>query len=95
VSKKGIVAIKLTCPGTALVSCAGTDSLRYKKLKLGSKKFAIATAKTASVKIKLSKKARKLLAGKKKLKATQTVVSHDSRKLSKTNSAKLTLKRAG
>jgi hypothetical protein len=61
-------------------------------LKLGSANFSIPPGTTRKLKIKLSKKAFTLLKQKKRLKAIETVVAHDSRNVSKTAKAKVTLK---
>ena len=108
VDKNGNAVVEVSCPATAVGNCVGTDTLntaskvtvklvaaRKKKakiLKLGSAKFSIAPGKKLKLKINLSKQARSLLAKKKKLRAVETVVAHDSRNVSKTTKANLTLK---
>jgi hypothetical protein len=93
VTRKGVAALKLKCPAAALVSCAGAETILLGKTrKLGSMAFTIAPGKTAKVKVKLKRKARKLLARKRKLTTRQVVVSHDSRNLPVTTRGKLTLK---
>jgi hypothetical protein len=67
VSKKGIAKIKLTCRGTK--ACKGKLSLSAHG-RLGSKSFSLKAGKSASVKVKLSKKAMRKLRKAKRLKAT-------------------------
>src|SRR4051812_18186543 len=102
VGRNGIVTLNVPCPATALGNCAGTASLKTagkvalkvvaakkkKVVKLGSKRFSIPPGTTGKVKIKLSRKAFKYLKAKRKLKAIETVVAHDSRNVSKTSRAK-------
>jgi hypothetical protein len=93
VRPNGVVNLTLSCPAGATLACVGTDTLKLGKQKLGSKSFLIFSGEKAKLKITLSKKHRKLLAKRKKLKATQIVVSHDARRLPITTRAQLTLKK--
>jgi hypothetical protein len=92
VGAKGGVTLNLTCPAEAVVGCAGTDAILLGKATLGLKPFAVGPGKTAKVSFTLSKAARKKLAKRKKLTATQVVNSSDVRGLPVRKSAKLTLK---
>jgi hypothetical protein len=105
--KRGAIHVAGTCPPDALVQCVGTDTLttikavsvrvepkRKKILKLGSAHFSIPAGHTASIKIKLSKQALKLLAKAHPLRVRETVVAHDQSAVSKTSRTTLTLKLA-
>jgi hypothetical protein len=64
--------VPLSCPAKSSVDCAGTLALTAssnaaKTIKAGTAKFKIAKGKSAKVKVKLTRQARKLLARKKKL----------------------------
>ncbi|HEY1597458.1 MAG TPA: hypothetical protein VGF74_18815 [Thermoleophilaceae bacterium] len=95
------VTISVPCPAGLSTSCKGTISLRTVKavaakskhktrLKLGSAKFTIASGKTGHVKVKLSSKARKLLAKRSlKVRATLTATAGG---IKRTTTATLTLK---
>jgi hypothetical protein len=95
VGRNGIVTLPLACPAEAMLACLGTDTLKLGKRKLGSARFLIFTGTTEKLKVTLSKRDRKLLAKRKKLKATQVVTSRDARNLPVTTRAQLTLKRKG
>jgi hypothetical protein len=85
--------------------CAGSDTLqtiraiavrvapRHKRaLKLGFARFSIASGHTATVAIKLSRAARKLLARLRKFNVLEVVVAHDVGGASKTSKTTITLK---
>jgi hypothetical protein len=93
VRPNGVVILTLNCPAGAMLACVGTDTLKLGKQRLGSKSFLIFNGAKGKLKITLSKKHRKLLAKRKKLKATQIVVSRDARRLPITTRAQLTLKK--
>ena len=64
--------VPLSCPATSAVDCAGTltlttSSTAARTIKAGTAKFRIAKGKSAKVKVKLTKPARKILARNKKL----------------------------
>jgi hypothetical protein len=92
VKPNGVVNLRLECPGTAVLACSGTDTLRLGKRKLGSKSFLIFTGRTANLRVTLSKRDRKLLAKRKTLKVTQFVSSRDARRAWVPTRAPLTLK---
>jgi hypothetical protein len=68
--KKNVAAIAVQCPATG--SCAGTLALASGKVKVGSARFSVAAGKRTVVRVKLTKAAQKLIARKRKLKATAT-----------------------
>jgi uncharacterized repeat protein (TIGR01451 family) len=92
-----------TCVGTDTLTTArkvvvpkpvGAMAKKAKILTLGKRRLSIAAGKTSKVAIKLNKTALKLLAKKHTLKATQTIVAHDSRNKAKTSTGSVKL-RAG
>jgi len=104
---KGSVALKLTCPAGALVSCVGSATLttvgayavsvRHKrKVALGSKAFAIPAGRTVAVTVKLTSKALKLLAVKRVVLAREAIAAHDAsgHAVTTTAAVKLTLAKA-
>ena len=93
VDRKGRAAIKLTCPVGTAGACTGKLSLKTKK-GAGSKTFTIAPGKTASIRVKLSKAARKTLKKKHKLRLSIIATAHDSNGSAKTVMGKLTLRPA-
>jgi hypothetical protein len=92
VKPNGVVNLTLQCPAAATLACVGTDTLKLGKKELGSKAFLIFNGEKGKLKMTLSKANRNLLAKRKKLKATQLVVSRDARRLPVTTRAPLTLK---
>jgi hypothetical protein len=77
--RKGVARIKVTCPVSAIGRCLGKLTLTKGKRKLGSRSFSIAAGRTARVRVKLSKAARRTLKRKHRLKAIATARAHDSR----------------
>jgi virginiamycin B lyase len=70
--KKNVAAVKVECPAAATAGCKGTLALLSGKVKVGSARYSLAAGKRGVVKVKLAKAARKLIARKRKLKATAT-----------------------
>ena len=77
-SRKGVVSVRVRCEGDAGATCAGTLKLARGKASYGSKRFSIKAGKTATVKLTLSKSARKALKAKRTVKATLTASGKDS-----------------
>jgi Ca2+-binding RTX toxin-like protein len=62
VDKRGVARIKLTCPAAEAAACGGTVALRDSAGKaLGSARYNVAAGATATVRVKLSRAARKRL----------------------------------
>ena len=59
-SRKGIVKVRVSCPRESRL-CEGTVALRRGKSTLGTKKFVIRGGRSAVVRVKLTKKARKAI----------------------------------
>jgi Ca2+-binding RTX toxin-like protein len=78
-SKTGVIRIRVTCPSagkgklTLQTSGAYKAKKTRKKLKLGSKSFSVKAGKATTVKVKLSKKARRLVKKNKRLRARATL----------------------
>ncbi len=92
--KRNVAAVKVQCPAAQLGPCAGRLTLKSGRTKIGSKRFSVARGGSAVVKVKLSKKGRKLLTRKGKVKtsaAATTVGAPGQRAQAK---AKVTLKLA-
>lgn len=72
-ARNGRVSLRVSCPAGRSSSCVGTVTLtasvsgKARTVRLGSARFRIATGRATSVRIKLGKSARKLLARKKRL----------------------------
>jgi hypothetical protein len=76
-ARKRTVKIALSCPAGTPGSCDGTLKLKKGKARLGKAAFSIPAGQTMKVKVKLSKKARKLLKLHGKFKSRATVLAHD------------------
>ena len=57
--RKGRVAVRLTCAGDTGARCSGNVRLTRRGKTAGSKQFSIRAGRTASIKVKVSKKVRK------------------------------------
>lgn len=91
---KGIAFVKVSCPKGVPPQCSGTLTLRNKKrARLGRGKFVIQPGTSMRVRVKLTKKARKLLGKKKSLLTLATAKATDGAGTKKTRSAKVKLKR--
>ena len=81
--RKGRVSVKLRCPASAVTRCKGklslTAKVKKKTVKLGKASFSIAPGKTKTVRIKLSKSKRRLLARSKRLKGSLSAAATDNR----------------
>jgi hypothetical protein len=99
------VPVSVKCPAKAKGSCVGKLTLKTKsKVKddkgnkrivmLGSASFTIAAGKTKTVKVKLSKAGKFVMAHHKSVKTTATAKSHDSRNKSKTTTGAVKVKQA-
>ena len=75
--RRGIVRIPVSCSLYATDGCTGTLTLKYRSLTLGRKAIQLAPGAKATLKVKLSKKAQKLLKKKRKLTATATASIKD------------------
>lgn len=108
VSSSGVVSLSVSCPAGES-SCAGTVTLRTltavsaavggraaKKavLVLATGSFSVAGGKVKSVTLRLSAKAKKLLAKAHVLRARATIVAHDAAGASHTSQATVTLRAA-
>jgi Ca2+-binding RTX toxin-like protein len=81
-SRKGVVGVRVTCPragkGTLVLQTAGAyratkKKKSRKKLRLGKKSFSAKAGKATTVKLKLSKKARRIVQRNKRLRARATL----------------------
>lgn len=77
-ARNGRVSLRVACPAGRTSSCVGTVTLRAsvsgkaRTVKLGSARFRITSGTTSTVRVKLGKSARKLLASKKRLRVKAT-----------------------
>ena len=87
-SSKGVVVLKVSCPGSAKGNCKGRLSLtakvrktkraRARTVKLGKASFSVAAGKSKRLKLKLSRGARRLLAKSRRLRASLAYTVSDS-----------------
>lgn len=107
VGRNRIVAVRLRCPATE-TRCRGKLTLKTanrvqvrplaateagkRKLVLGHKKFSLAGGRTATVKVRLSKKNYRLIAGLKKVRVRGTVTARDAAGNKRTTVRTITLK---
>jgi hypothetical protein len=92
----------VNCPAGSATACTGRLSLvsdpvvaaaaKRKRLRLGSKRFRVAAGKTKKVKIKVSRKGRKTIAKRHKLRAKLTITSKDASAAAKPKTVRVTLK---
>jgi hypothetical protein len=87
-SKKGVVTVKVKCPGVTAGSCAGTL-----KLASTSEAFSIKPGATGKVTAKLPKATLKKLRRNGRLNLTATAQAHDVNGSSKKTTGKITLLR--
>jgi hypothetical protein len=103
--QNGAVKLKVTCPPGQFAECVGTDTLstikgfavavkHRHKVSLGSARFSIPAGQTKILTIKLTRKARILLARLHKLKVLETVVAHDPAGQAKATQTTITIKLA-
>jgi hypothetical protein len=91
--KHGRAGVKLGCPAGTPQACTGTLTLKTaKRVKLGSTHFTLAPSQSRGVVVKLSKKGRKLLSAKRRLKATALDAGHDGAGGAAATTAAVTLK---
>jgi hypothetical protein len=60
--KKGVAQLRLSCAAAAPAACAGKLTLSARKRKLGSHAYSLGVGKRRTLKVKLTKTARRLLA---------------------------------
>jgi Ca2+-binding RTX toxin-like protein len=76
--KRGQVRVPVRCSAFATEGCKGTLTLKSGRLTLGKRAFSLASGAKSTLTVKLSKKGRKLLAKKRRLKASAIVVLTDA-----------------
>jgi hypothetical protein len=92
----GAVTIRLSCPASEAGGCEGTLSLdlsRRRRVKLGQSSFQIAGGGNARVKVRLSKKSRRLVKRLKKIRVAATIEARDHAGNAVTTKRTLTLRR--
>jgi hypothetical protein len=72
-SRTGYAGIRVRCPSAAKASCRGVVRLTSGKRKLGARRFTIKPGKTATVRVKLSKVAQRILRRSKSMRVQVTV----------------------
>lgn len=98
--KKGKARVRVACPAAVPGPCVGTLKLKSakkvgkKKLTVGKATFSIAAGEGATVKVKLSKKARAYFKNHKKLAASASALAHDALGTATTANGKVKLTRA-
>jgi Ca2+-binding RTX toxin-like protein len=76
--RKGIVRVPVRCSAYATEGCNGSLTLKYRTTTLGKKAFKLANGAKSTLKVKLSKKAQKLLRKKRKLACVANVTTKDA-----------------
>ncbi|GAC1318314.1 MAG: hypothetical protein NVSMB25_07600 [Thermoleophilaceae bacterium] len=97
VARDGAVHVEIGCPARSQGNCVGIDTLslngrvrvrrglparRQRPTALGSQRFSISPGTTRAITIRLSRRARRMLAKRRSLTASQTAITHDSRGIS-------------
>jgi hypothetical protein len=93
-SGSGVVVLPVRCPAVALGACSGTLSLRGGKPRFafGSSAFKMAPGKRAKIRIRLTRRARRLLARHSRVTIHLTVTSRDAGAVARARHWALTLK---
>jgi hypothetical protein len=71
-SRRWIVSVRVHCPASRTASCVGSVTLTSGRLKLGSARFRVRHGRTATVHVKLGRRARAQLKRRRRLKAKAT-----------------------
>jgi hypothetical protein len=66
------VSVRVRCPASRTASCVGSVALTSGRLKLGSARFRVPHGRTATVHVKLGRRARAQLQRKRRLKTKAT-----------------------
>ena len=90
--KKRKAKVAIGCPAGTPTSCAGTLALTYGKKTAGSTSFSVPTGAAAILKVKISKKALKKLAKRRKLVTQATATATDGAGIAGTETARVKLK---
>jgi hypothetical protein len=96
--RKGYARIRTHCPADTFALCFGRMKLttangnRRKRRKLGGTRFNIGPGHTVSVRVPLTRRALRLLGGRRSLRAIAKTVVHDSYHQKKTRRARVRLK---
>jgi hypothetical protein len=72
VDRRGRVAVRVACQGDAGAACRGVLRLTHRKASYGSRSYRIAAGRTATVRIKLTARARRALRKSRSVSATLT-----------------------
>jgi hypothetical protein len=93
VSRSGRVAVRLRCPAGTNGSCKGRLTLRALRghATFGRASFKIAASKSATVRVKLSRAARRRLRRHRRLTVSARVTAHDAAGTPRTSTRRLTL----
>ena len=93
VSRSGRVAVRLRCPAGTNGSCRGRLTLRALRghSTFGRASFNIAASKSATLRVKLSRAARRRLRGHRRLRVGVRVTAHDAAGTPRTSTGRLTL----
>ena len=92
--KRSVARVKVRCPAAAGGPCAGKLTLKSGRHTVGAKRFSVARGATATVRVKLAEKGRKLLARKRRLKTQATAITSGAPGQSAQAKAGVTLKLA-
>ena len=101
--KRGFVVVKLSCPAATAGSCAGVTKLSARRnrtgsraaatVKLGRARFSVAAGGRAKLKVRVSRAGRRLFAHRRRLRGKAASAAHDAAGLSKTTTARVTIRR--
>jgi hypothetical protein len=77
--RRRTAAIRMSCPEGSSATCAGAVRLRAGNRTLGTGRFRIAAGATKTIRVKLNRKARRLLAERRRVMTTLTITYNDGR----------------
>lgn len=101
--KRGFVAVKLSCPAGTAGRCTGVTKLSARRKRAGSRaartiglgraRFSIAAGGQKKLKLRVSRAGRRLFAHRRRLRGRAANAAHDATGLSKTTSARVTIRK--
>lgn len=91
VGRAGRARMRLRCPAATNGRCTGQLTLKHRRKKIGRASFRLSPGRTSTVKVKLSRAARRKLARRGRFRARARVAAEDAIGQNKTTSRRVTL----
>lgn len=90
-TRRGIVSVRLRCPAGEAAGCSGRLWLRRRRATLGTAAFRVPANRTAAVRVRLSRAARRLLARRNRIRVTARVRAVDQAGNARIATARITV----